>query len=422
MIPTLFCNYNLDYQQRLGFLTLVAVACDTCRGNREAFVDRLTQLYEGRRSLTNTAGPLDLRSLVVQKDVPSWQLGFSSERLDRLVLWAEMMGIIAHNGRLSEWSRILQQIVADDITSPRFNPFVLSLEQKAFFLHLLFIHDQALPFLVSRLAALPSEERITVRSACLLTVDAIGAFYDTIPPTGPDRIKLRQELRDLLERIAGQYRLHDKRALLTAESRSKAISDLRSLRTVPRVHLAEYHAICRFEQLADLGVVSKTAGARTIDEEADRKKIWEWNRNEHLGAARSILDVATSDLERFLTDNWIEFTGIIARKRLVLLDPIADQVEIAHYLDATLTQSRRPLGPVQVHSWALLAALNALRESRRIEVGVVFRLLDLMRASPTAASIVRQGGRTTFLGRTASVHSDHIADQLSNTPITEGGM
>lgn len=422
MTPTLFCNYNLDYQQRLGFLTLVAVACDTCRGNREAFVDRLTQLYEGRRSLTNATGPLDLRSLVVQKDVPSWQLGFSSERLDRLVLWAEMMGIIAHNGRLSEWSRLLQQIVADDLTSPRFNPFVLTLEQRAFFLHLLFIHDQALPFLISRLASLPSEEKITVRTACLLTVDAIGAFYDTIPPTGPDRIKLRQELRDLLERIASQYRLHDKRVLLAAESRSKAIAELRGLRTIPRVHLAEYHAICRFEQLTDLGIVSKTANARTIDEEAGRKNVWEWNRNEYLGGARAILDVATSDLERFLTNHWIEFIGLINRKRLVRLDPITDQVEVARYLDATLMQSRRPLGPVQVHSWALLASLSALRQARRIEIGAVFQLLDLMRASPSAASIVRQGGRTTFLGRTASVHSDHIAEQLSSTPVREGGI
>src|SRR6267154_834183 len=103
MIPVLFCNYNIDYQQRLGFLKLLSIACEGCRGNREAYRQRMLHIYDGRRPLDKVWGTLDLKSLLSEDGVRSSQIGFSQERLDRLVLWAEMTGIIAQNGRLSEW-------------------------------------------------------------------------------------------------------------------------------------------------------------------------------------------------------------------------------------------------------------------------------------------------------------------------------
>jgi hypothetical protein len=60
----------------------------------------------GRLS-SNTGLPFDPEILLRHEEVPSWQPGFSSQRIDRLVLWAEMLGLVTPAGRLAEWSKPL---------------------------------------------------------------------------------------------------------------------------------------------------------------------------------------------------------------------------------------------------------------------------------------------------------------------------
>lgn len=422
MIPVLFCNYNIDYQQRLGFLKLLSIACEGCRGNREAYRQRMLQIYEGRRPLLKSGSPLDLKVLLSHEDVRSSQIGFSPERLDRLVLWAEMTGIIAQNGRLSEWSRILHHVSATEMETSSFNPFALSQPEQAFFLQLLLFHDQVLPFLLLSISKRPPDQPIAVRSACLLIVEALGDFIDSVPAAGPDRIRIRQELRNLLQRLAAQYRIKDRNGFLSRHTRLSALHDLETTKNLPRVHLAEYHAICRFEQLTDLGVMTKDVGNLTPEERAERKRLWEWYPSPKLIQHSPSLELGAKDLEGFLTYHWIEFFQQFSSMPLTALDTFQDQAEIGSYLDATLMQSKRPLGPIQVHTWAVLAALKALINGKRLEIGVVYDLLDAIRTSSSAsAALIRQGGRSTFLGRTASVSHASIAEHLAEQPVGRNG-
>ena len=90
------------------------------------------------------SGSFDPQAMLQLDEIPSWQPGFSFQRLDRLVLWAEMVGLITSAGRLAEWSKPL---ISDH---PPFlphaeefpNPFLLSRRERAYFLALLMYHDQ----------------------------------------------------------------------------------------------------------------------------------------------------------------------------------------------------------------------------------------------------------------------------------------
>lgn len=416
MIAPKFCNYNIDYQQRLGFLKLLVLACDGIRGSRDAYRERMRKVFE-RKTLPGSEIALDINALIDDPRLPSRQIGFSPERLDRLVLWAEMTGLIASNGRLSEWARILNFLSLEEIKNPRFNPFLLSSEQVAFFVHLLFYSDQVLPLLVRQLSKCSVGVRIPVRQACLEIVESLGQFLDGVSPTGAERIRIRQEARDLLQRTAAQYGLRDRNSFLAPERRNEALSQLRGLPKLPRVHLAEYHAICRFEQLTDLGLLTKEEPGKKRTGASDSKKLWEWYPTAQLGAAAA--ELSDFDVETFLTSHWIGFCQAASGKTLQEARSLEHQVQIAKLLDENLLASRRQLGPIQVHTWAVLTSLQALSEGTRLELGTTYGLLDAIRQDAAAGDLVRQGGKTTFLGRTASVSHGSIAEHLKRQPVTE---
>ena len=423
MISPRFCNYNLDYQQRLGFLKLLVRVSERVRGGPEAFEQKLEMLYRGSVGNRNTRGGAAARfdpiPLLERDEIPSWQPGFSKDRLDRLVLWAQMVGLIATNGGLSEWARILQQVSLFDSSPERDqNPFLLSPAERAFFVHLLFYHDQVLPVLVAALGELAVHTRIGVREACLLIVECLGAFYESTSGTGVDQFQLRGQLKNLLERMATQYGLHDTRLFLISEKRRATIHALRTVRKKNlRVHLAEYHAICRFEQLTDMGLLSKDPPSQTSDKRVVRR-AWEWYTTPALIAAARFVR-PTADCEEFLERRWMQFSSAMLGEK-IFRKPLWDaQVEIGALLDQTFPLVRRQFGPVQVHSWAVLACLQALRKGVLIEIGDVHDLLDAMRAVPSASTVIRQGGRAQLLARTATILGT-ISQFVLESPVQKG--
>ncbi len=424
MIPPSFCNYNLDYQQRLGFLKLMVEVCDGVRGGPDQFKNRLRHLYRstspGRALLSSRFDP---KSLLERDEIPSWQPGISKERLDRLVLWGEMTGLVV-NGRLSEWARILRLITGPTVFAPEVNPFLLSVQERAFFVHLLFYHDQVLVELVRLLKRHPANARLGVWDACLDTTEAIGCFFDGLQESGSgfERAKLKHILRDLLSRMALQFGLQERGALLSKDQRGLALSNLRQSKPLKRrAHLAEYHAVCRFEQLTDLGLLIKDPPNIDPNERSrESRRLWEWYVPANLIEAATLLPDSQGNLENFLSNDWISFCGRSMNLDLKPLDSFADQREIARLLDQTLPSSRRQLGPVQIHSWATLTCLAALNQRRRLEIGTILLLFDAMREDPDGNSLVRQGGGGSFLTRTASIAKQGISSFFSEHTIKPG--
>jgi len=181
MLPVQFCNYNLDYQQRLGFLKLLVWVGQNVRGGKEELQRRIGFLYSPSASKTSrpkksgsggskasaarsvrAPGAFDPETMLQLDEIPSWQPGFSFQRLDRLVLWGEMLGLVTPAGRLAEWSKPL--ICDRSPFSPHAggfpNPFLLSGRERAYFLALLMYHDHVLLHLISALSQLSPGMRI----------------------------------------------------------------------------------------------------------------------------------------------------------------------------------------------------------------------------------------------------------------------
>lgn len=430
MIDVKFCNYNKHYQQRLGFLKVVARVGIGARGGPDDIMDRVKGIYPGDHRRPPLAGrrveEFDPKALIRCEEAPSWIVGFVPKTLDRLVSWAEMVGLLAQSGRLSEWAAILdgvrlhpgeQSWVAD-------NPFILSAAERAFFVQLLFFHDQALPMLVHRLGQLEVGSAIGVAESCALVTESLGDLFDQIQGNSPSELQVRLELRDLIERIGRQYKLDDPRKLVGKDTRRDITKSLVGERIKGvRVQLAEYHAITRFEQLTDIGLLTKEDPANPpTDQEAKEKArtSWTWYVSPSLPAAASVLDPAIAQLENFLQNSWIRFCAIGIGQNTRELDAFQDQRQIAELLDETLPVARRQLGPVQVHTWASLASLRALGRGYLLELSTIERLLETMRVDPHTSAAVRLSGRAELRGRTAAVPKTGLSELLKDYTVGKG--
>jgi len=429
VIELRFCNYNKDYQQRLGFLKVVSRVGRGARGGPDDILDHVRSLYPdgSRRPLAGRRiEEFNPKEIVRDQRVPSWIVGFVPKTLDRLVWWAEKMGLVAQSGRLSEWAAILDGIRShpDEVSWVEDNPFVLSLEERAFFVQLLFYHDQILPFLVNHLGQLDPGTVIGVAESCVLVTQSLGDLLDRIKGNSPTELQLRLELRDLLERIGRQFKIDDPRRLVNAETRRDIVKSLGGDRlNGVRVRLAEYHAICRFEHLTDLGLLTKEDPNNPPTDEASREKTrtsWMWFVAPGLPKAARILSPQLADLERFFQESWMRFCAVGFGQKTRELDAFEDQREIAGLLDETLPCARRQIGPVQVHTWASLSCLRALGRGCLLEQSTIEKLLEAMRIDPHTSSSVRLSGRAELRGRTAAIPKTGLSELLKACTVVGG--
>ena len=431
MIDVRFCNYNMDYQQRLGFLKWLCRVGKGARGGPNEFLNRVRALYpDPERPRTPSSfesrNRLEPNKLLHTDEAPSWSVGFVPKRLDRLILWAEMVGLIAPSGRLSEWVTILEGLERNlnekDLIED--NPFILSIEERAFFIQLLFYHDQVLPYLICHLAKLNTDAKIDVASSCIYIIQSLGDFLEQLRGNGLDEIRVRLELRDLLERIGRQYHLDDPRRIVNSETRADFVREFKAgkLKKV-RVHLAEYHAVCRFEQLTDLGLLTKESPnhpANDLRTKEDVRTSWTWYVTPRLTTAAQIIAPQIANLESFLGESWISFCAAALGQKVKALDAFSDQRQIAAFLDDTLPLARRQIGPVQMHTWGCLSCLKAFRQGYLLELKTIERLLEAMRIDPHTSDAVRLSGRTELRGRTAAVPRTGLSELLKDHAIREG--
>jgi hypothetical protein len=440
MLPVHFCNYNLDYQQRLGFLKLLAWMAPGVRGGKEELLRKIKSLYPpsaASRKITSRQrdcatqpaqrvseahhlkGVFDPNTLLQLDEIPSWQQGFSFQRLDRLLLWGQMLGLITENGRLAEWSRPL---VADQGVSvfrrgsfP--NPFILSRREKAFFLALLMFHDHVLLYITSILSRFDSGTYIDARRACIEVMDALGRTLDGASGTNIQSVRARQALRNLLERLAGMEKLSHKGALLNPEERRRVLEQIADKKI--RNHLAEYHAVCRFEQLTDLGLLVKSRVDHAPETQDDRYRdriTWGWYTTDALKSAGKLINANGDDVETYLQKHWAQ-SALAQNISTRVLEAGHDQLEIAELLDNALPRATRQLGAIQVHTWVFIAALDAIDAGKALEFSTAYSLLDAMRQDSRYSNYLRQSGQQTYLGRTASIIEGSMSDYLSRFPM-----
>jgi hypothetical protein len=419
MIEQRFCNYQRNDQQRLGFLKLVSWAGEGLRGGPEEIKSRLAEFTQDRRRQRAVApyDHLEVEALLTRPEVPSWLPGIVPKLYGRLVVWAQAVGIIGPTGRLSEWANVLNALAPQRNLRDfgACNPFVLSTAERAFFVHLLFYHDQVLPILVDLLGRLPAGTRIGMAEACKLVAQAMAEFLDVLHQEGPDGLKMRVALRDTLDKITHEYGVPEAHDLINPKTRTAALDVLATNRRPgTRVLTAERQAVCRLEQLTDLRLLTKedpAAPPKSPEDVRAARRSWTWYTTEYLpGAAHTL---RPSDLENFLRRSWIKFSMTSLPREA--FHSAAGQAELAVFLDRALPVVRRQIGPVQVHPWAMLTCVLAAEAGVIIEVEDVHALLSALHANPRTNTLVRLGGTDSFRGRNVVVPAEGITGVLAGT-------
>ncbi len=331
-------------------------------------------------------------------------------------MWAQMVGIIAPTGRLSQWATVLNALSPNrnlrDFNTC--NPFELSAMEQVLFVQMLFYHDQVLPILIEHLGRLPPGSRIGVAESCRLIAQSLGEFLDHIQQAGPEGLKMRLALRSTLEKIAQELGLRDRHVLVNAHLR-REIFDLPTggPRSRSRVLHAERQAVCRFEQLTDLGLLTKDDPTNPPTSEVEIRKArtsWIWYTTKRLPEAVDVLR-GCSDLEVFLRKQWIGYCSVGLPKASGL-KPVTEPSQLARFLDQALPVVRRQIGPIQVHPWATLACVFATEAGVRFELDDVHELLVRLHADPRTSDAVRLGGTESFRGRNVVVPAEGLSSVI----------
>jgi hypothetical protein len=279
-------------------------------------------------------------------------------------------------------------------------------------------HDHVLFHLTSALTRLEPGTRIDARRACIEVTKALCLTLDCAAGVNIHAARSRQMLRDLLERLAGVEHISNKHAFLNPGERENALKQMEA-KTV-RNHLAEYHAVCRFEQLTDLGLLVKEDPFKpsTTDEARERaRKSWAWYTTDGLRFFCPQEQNGDCNVEDYLESQWAR-SCLLDQRLTTDLDPVKDQVEIARLLDGALPRARRQLGAIQVHTWVFIAALDAIDRGMSLEFKQAYALLDAMRHDQRYSGYLRQSGQQTYLGRTASLIGGSMYDNICQYPIT----
>src|SRR5262249_39342394 len=143
-----------------------------------------------------------------------------------------------------------------------------------------------------RLGSLPAWTRLGIHDSCLETLEALGSFADGTEGEGIEQVHLRIELRALFKRIAHRWK-RERTALVSTARRAETLAALRrSTAGHGRNRLIEYHALCRFEQLTDLGFLVKETPSHPATSLKQRRHLragWGWHVTPGLVDAASIL-------------------------------------------------------------------------------------------------------------------------------------
>jgi hypothetical protein len=189
----------------------------------------------------------------------------------------------------------------------------------------------------------------------------------------------------------------------------EAVIEGRFLPTKKRSRLAENHAIPRFEQLADLGLISKDiSGESTNQDELEKRTQWSYKPTERLYQVARILAEAIASKQPqswprgsarvwdILGSYWMEMVGAADARYLDQLDLKRDRVLVGGFLDKGYGRASRSYGFTQFHSVAVEASLAAMSAGYRLEMSDSLEFALQLQRMPELSEDFRFSGEPTL--------------------------
>ncbi|HEX8441420.1 hypothetical protein [Archangium sp.] len=396
-----------DFCLRLGFLKVLVASLGVQRrsvtndsvsrrlrkplfesvGSFPALLERLPSLDESSASQTVA------QALLQTEACPSWLYGITEKTLYKVLEWGHTVELVTRGNQLTERGVILhlmlpQEQAADFLAGNAlaWNPFVLPERERLFFLYHLGELDEVTLELIEALALRERTEMIEARDAGEMTCRALFRVLERcrgrLPPRLLPEFKTAQELALTIAReLELEDMLQGERVPVPRLPKPIHIKAHRGLSlsgaSGPRrktTKNSDHQTIPRFEQLVDLGFVSKEPDEgleASAHEDARRRwRYWPTRR------CRGWLEARAG---RSQDARW-EWEGFAAASHVLMEreTPPARQPSVEELIDLlwdAYQVVRRPIGHTPFDSVSLLAMLDATTRGLVVEQSQLHRLM-----------------------------------------------
>jgi len=404
-----------DFYLRLGFLKALVAALGTERRSvpTETILRRLRRpLFEdaaGHGALAGRVGermtwyekdwwretveakktPTVAEGLIVDADLPSLLFAITAPTTYKIVDWGRNVGLLGRGNQITERGLTLHALFADkgigaflDGDPDAWNPFPLTMVERIFFLYHVIEIDTVTLALIDAIGARSEGADIETVDAGKMLAGALSsvlskAQHDIRPPEIPAYRTALELAATICEElgIAPPTGVMDNRRRaprpMNPAAKRKALMAAASGSALRRAHKnADHQTIPRFEQLVDLGFLTK--GRQTGDLQARRK--WRWHPTPialRWASARNRLIHGTAP---FL---WEGFAAVSCHAYLDIETPErrTDTRTIATYLARGYRTVRRSVGHTPFDSVALMAMALGVEDGLAIEMVDFHRLM-----------------------------------------------
>jgi hypothetical protein len=304
--------------------------------------------------------------------------------------WARIFGFVGNGNQITERGLLLQHLMGrDQVVAVRagrlaeYNPFRLSLVERIFFWYTLLERDALWPFLIRRISERPDGKPISGRDADVLTTQALQDLLKAprVGLSGSEMLLLRR-LRELEAHMAASLGLKDAevyRRAVASRGPIKTGLQLRRPQAQPQRNTADDQAIPRFENLVDVGLLTKESPAERTSPKAEeswlRRLEWRYFTGSGLRAWREAVGEASGYDRQFL---WNRFARCAAPAfNLQPAAPISvddGAAGILALVRETFSAVRRPVGHTPLESVALIAMIRGLERGVVCEMATIHEL------------------------------------------------
>ena len=402
-----------DFYLRLGFLKALVAALGTERRSvpTETILRRLRRpLFEeaavhaalvarvGERMTwyekewwRDTAHPKKTptvaEGLIVDADLPSLLFAITAPTTYKIVDWGRNVGLLGRGNQITERGLTLHALFAHKVVdafldgdSDAWNPFPITMVERLFFLYHIIEIDTVTLALIDAIGARAENAEIeTIDAAKMLAVALSSvlatAQHDIRPPEIPayrTALELAATICEELDIAPPTGGTENRRRAprpMNPAAKRKALLSAASGNAPRRTHKnADHQTIPRFEQLVDLGFLTK--GRRADDLQARRK--WRWHPTPialRWTSARNRLGDRDAP---FLWDGFAE-VSCHAYLDIEVPERRTDTRTIATYLARGYRTVRRSVGHTPFDSVALMAMALG------VENGLVIEMVDFHR-------------------------------------------
>jgi hypothetical protein len=404
-----FLRYSHSSQQRLGALKTLVALLDTHRSSVaseqiDKKIDALLisaavkaeDLGWGKRKFPNNQA----EALLSVINAPSLLFPITKEKRSRVREWGRLVGLLGNGNQITERGVLLQRLIGSSATDAirrgdfgKSNPFLLTQEERIYFLYFLLEKDAVLPFLIKRLASLPLHFVLNGNGAdqqlTLAMLDLLDHLSATNSLGGSDILAIR-DARELTGIMARALSLEDPRAERATSLRRRprrAGSDP----SVTRTNTADDQAIPRFENLVDIGFIVKELPdeeARDPEGSLKRKLSWRYCVTQRL---RDWCAVAESMLlsSEFLTEGFAQSARAAfyntPGRRIEPNEPLA----VIDLMQAAYRNVQRVMGHTPLESIALLAMIGALERGQVCEMRTFHAVMLSIKQSGALSQFVK---------------------------------